>query len=251
MAVFQRSSSDGDEKDGSDSEQQQELIEGKPEIFVKRGKQDLHMGHKPIATTKAATTTAATTATKTKTNHVQKQPPQISGTSSTALWVAQANAAAFGSSKKTVDADSDSEGQIHQNMRPGSLHYEEKGVEDGNGNKGGIVNGNGDDEEYNSSFSFVEEELDVVEHNSQEVVEEDPVAFYLGLPERKITLRFDEYDEMQTCLHINDYTKHEISKCWYKREDYDRMVDLARKTASKAVKREKELREELENMLGS
>jgi hypothetical protein len=56
-------------------------------------------------------------------------------------------------------------------------------------------------------------------------------------------------DEMQTCIHINDYTKHEISRSWYKRDDYDKMVDLARKTASKAVQREKELQNELENML--
>jgi hypothetical protein len=54
---------------------------------------------------------------------------------------------------------------------------------------------------------------------------------------------------MQTCIHINDYTKHEISRSWYKRDDYDKMVDLARKTASKAVQREKELQNELENML--
>lgn len=268
MGVFHRSSPDrgsnsnsGDdntEKDGADSEQksllqqQQQLIEGKPEIFVKRGKEDLHMGHKPIATTNSKAATTTTTPTKTKTNHVQKLPPQISGTSSTALWIAQANAAAFGTNKKMVGVDSDSEEQSHQNKGPESLYYEEVVVEDSNGKKGGDVDGNGNDEEYNNSFfEYVEEEVDVVEKNNlQKGVEEDPVGFYLGLPERKITLRFDEYDEMQTCLHINDYTKHEISKCWYKREDYDKMVDLARKTASKAVKREKELREELENMLG-
>ena len=54
---------------------------------------------------------------------------------------------------------------------------------------------------------------------------------------------------MQTCLHINDFTKHEISRSWYKRADYDKMVDLARKTASKAVQREEELQNELESML--
>merc|ERR1719261_387365 len=69
------------------------------------------------------------------------------------------------------------------------------------------------------------------------------------LPERKITIQFDDYDEMQTCIHINDYTKHEISRSWYKRDDYDKMVDLARKTASKAVEREKELQNELESVL--
>jgi len=66
---------------------------------------------------------------------------------------------------------------------------------------------------------------------------------------RFTTIRFDEYDELQTCLHINDYTKHEIMRSWYKRHDYDKMVDLARKTASKAVKREKELREEVASMV--
>lgn len=62
-------------------------------------------------------------------------------------------------------------------------------------------------------------------------------------PEHVPTIRFDEFDEMQTVLHINDYTKYEINKTWYKREDYDKMVKLARKTAEKAEERRKELEE--------
>jgi hypothetical protein len=46
---------------------------------------------------------------------------------------------------------------------------------------------------------------------------------------------------MQTVLHINDYSNHEISKAWYKREDYDKMVSLARKTAEKVQERHQEL----------
>jgi hypothetical protein len=60
-------------------------------------------------------------------------------------------------------------------------------------------------------------------------------------PEHIPTIRFDEYDEMQTVLHINDYSKYEINKSWYKREDYDKMVKLARKTAEKAEERRMEL----------
>merc|ERR1712025_532462 len=66
-----------------------------------------------------------------------------------------------------------------------------------------------------------------------------------SMEQRRTTIRFDEYDELQTCLHINDYTKNEISRSWYKREDYDKMVDLARKTALKAVKRENEMKQEV------
>jgi hypothetical protein len=46
---------------------------------------------------------------------------------------------------------------------------------------------------------------------------------------------------MQTVLHINDYSNHEISKAWYERKDYDKMVALARKTAEKVQERHQQL----------
>jgi len=77
----------------------------------------------------------------------------------------------------------------------------------------------------------------------EEVIDEDvtTTAGVDDLPPRHITIRFDEFDEMQTILHINDYTKHEISRSWYKRDDYDKMVALARKTAQKVEERTREL----------
>ena len=98
-----------------------------------------------------------------------------------------------------------------------------------------------------SDDSYLEEEVvesedDVLE---EEFVEEDDeyiVEEFVEdeLPPRKITIRFDEFDEMTTVLHLNDYTKSEMNKAWYVRGDYDRMVMESRKIAEKVEEREKE-----------
>jgi len=160
----------------------------------------------------------------------QTKPPK-SGTLSTDLWVAEANNTLDESSQASVTSYEESP---HLGNDPDPIEM---------------------DDEYDINFfDFDEEEVTV--HESSAHMEEhldsfdadelDPAG---SMEPRCTTIRFDEYDELQTCLHINDFTKHEISRSWYKREDYDKMVDLARKTASKAVKREKELREELETVL--
>lgn len=92
---------------------------------------------------------------------------------------------------------------------------------------------NGFEEEVIGDEDFYEEEIIEEEFIEEEIIDE--------LPPRRITIRFDEFDEMQTILHINDYTRHEISKAWYKRDDYDKMVALARKTAEKVEERTQEL----------
>ena len=110
---------------------------------------------------------------------------------------------------------------------------------------------NGPEDEYDISFFDITEE-EITEHtinSGTQSFDAGDLQFTDSIEQRVVTIRFDEYDELQTCLHINDYTNGEITRSWYKREDYDKMVDLARKTASKAVKREKELRDELEDML--
>lgn len=56
-------------------------------------------------------------------------------------------------------------------------------------------------------------------------------------PERTFTLRFDEFDEMQTTIHINDYSNTEIRRTWYKAEDYDKMIQSAQKTVRKVEDR--------------
>lgn len=129
-------------------------------------------------------------------------------TSSQALWIAASNAQA-----KPGAARRSSDGAAGLRRQASSYDYEEES---------GVL-----EEEY------YEEEIIEEEFFEEEVIDE--------LPPRKITIRFDEFDEMQTILHINDYTKHEISRSWYKRDDYDKMVALARKTAEKVEERTREL----------
>ena len=125
-------------------------------------------------------------------------------TTSTDLWIAAANANAQArrpSSRRSSAEGSKISQQLSDQSYDEEEYYEEEVIED----------------------EFVEEEI----------IDE--------LPPRRITIRFDEFDEMQTILHINDYTKHEISRSWYKRDDYDKMVALARKTAEKVEERTREL----------
>jgi hypothetical protein len=50
---------------------------------------------------------------------------------------------------------------------------------------------------------------------------------------RKVVVRFDEYDETQMTLHINDFSQQEIQNVWYKCEDYDDMIRNSRIVALK------------------
>jgi hypothetical protein len=47
------------------------------------------------------------------------------------------------------------------------------------------------------------------------------------------SVRFDEFDEVQMTLHMHDYTKQEVKQSWYKREDYDGMIQLSRALVQK------------------
>jgi len=85
---------------------------------------------------------------------------------------------------------------------------------------------------------YVDEEF--IEEYVEEEVIVDEDDFMANLPPRKITIRFAEYDDMQTTLHINDYTKHEVHKAWFSRDDYDQMVKDSRKIAEKVESRSKE-----------
>jgi hypothetical protein len=127
-------------------------------------------------------------------------------TSSTALWIAASNTQTGGA--KPARRSSDGAAKISRKFSDESFEEIE-------------------DEEY------YEEEIIEEEIIEEEIIDE--------LPPRKITIRFDEFDEMQTIIHINDFTKHEISRSWYKRDDYDKMVALARKTAEKVEERTREL----------
>jgi len=162
----------------------------------------------------------------------KKTKPPKSGTLSTDLWVAEAEADEDGdqSSEFFVPSDEESPTGGKKKSSPDKI-----------------------DDEYDINFfDFSETEETVPSNKTIDHVDSydvDELNLANSMERRLTTIRFDEYDELQTCLHINDFTKGEISRSWYKREDYDKMVNLARKTASKAVKREKELRDELETML--
>jgi hypothetical protein len=54
-------------------------------------------------------------------------------------------------------------------------------------------------------------------------------------------VKFDDFDEMQYTLHLNDYTDSEVKQSWYKREDYDGMIAGARMVALKEEERRNEL----------
>jgi len=135
----------------------------------------------------------------------QHDPPvatSSSSSSSTALWVASANAEAKKQRQRTLSQDS-------SHSVASSSAYS-----------------TGEDSSYYE---------EVIEDFSEDEIHD------VALPPRRITIRFDEYDEMQTVLHINDYTNGEISRSWYKRTDYDKMVTLARKTAEKVEERRKDI----------
>jgi hypothetical protein len=160
----------------------------------------------------------------------KKTMPPKSGTNSTDIWVANAD-------KEPIS--------------------EEFSVASGASVEDESPFGNRENSEYDINFHDISEE-EMTEHtvHTDDSDQDGGDSFDAGeltladsMERRCTTIRFDEYDELQTCLHINDYTQGEIKRSWYRREDYDKMVDLARKTASKAVKREKELRDELDTML--
>lgn len=50
-------------------------------------------------------------------------------------------------------------------------------------------------------------------------------------------IRFNGFDEVQMTLHMNDYTGQELKRSWYRREDYDAMIQLARTTVKKEEER--------------
>lgn len=89
------------------------------------------------------------------------------------------------------------------------------------------------EEEIIDESEYYEEEI------IEEIIEEQAPA---PLPERKTTIKFNEYDEMMTVLHINDYTNNEISKTWFCRKDYTKMNELARNTVQKSEERRKEIK---------
>lgn len=190
----------------------------------------------------------------------QKTLPPKSGTLSTDLWVAAAQIHNNTQSEEFSVAS----GTSVEEDDPFGKHRNPAESEQQNEQQYDPVNrydpADQRSDEYDINFFDIPEE-EITEHtvtsghmddgqmDSFDADELNLAASMDSMEQRRTTIRFDEYDELQTCLHINDYTKGEISRSWYKREDYDKMVDLARKTASKAVKREKELRDELQDVL--
>jgi hypothetical protein len=75
------------------------------------------------------------------------------------------------------------------------------------------------------------------EDDGVEMEEDDNYRYDDFFPDRTFTIRFDEYDEMQTTIHINDYSNAEIRRAWYKADDYDKMIHSAQKTVRKVEDR--------------
>jgi hypothetical protein len=91
-----------------------------------------------------------------------------------------------------------------------------------------------DDDEYYEE-EIIEDEMEVSMLDSDEI---------LLFQERKTSVRFEEFDEMQLTLHLNDYTDHELKRTWYKRKDYDEMISEARRVALKDEERRKQIQTE-------
>lgn len=186
------------------------VADNPPPVFNKHAEgEELLKGHKTQQTKKLSNRNLND---KEKENQKERAPSVGSNhsTSSTSLWIAASNAQAQKQGRERRVSDGDVVNR-RKYAAEDSNEYEDE-VED-------------DD--------FYEEEIIEEEFIEEEIIDE--------LPPRKITIRFDEFDEMQTILHINDYTRHEISRAWYKRDDYDKMVALARKTAEKVEERTQEL----------
>jgi hypothetical protein len=185
------------------------VADNPPPVFNRHAKgEELLKGHKfpPTGRAEKSVPPKLNRSVDLESNHSNGGASNSSITSSTALWVAQANANSSANNGKDRPKVSDN---------PSRKHIDDY-----------------DDEDDTYTEEYFEEEI----------IEEDiPLSAADDLPPRRITIRFDEFDEMQTILHINDYTKHEISRSWYKRDDYDKMVMLARKTAQKVEERTREL----------
>ncbi len=191
------------------------VADNPPPVFNKHGTgEELLKGHKAGTSTKPKSSQIGRSHdTLNGSNHSAGGGSNQSGTSSTAVWIAASNAIAAKNHHHHHGKDRRStEAAIIRQFSSASDDYDD--------------DDDGEDEYY-------EEEIVEEEFFEEEVIDE--------LPLRRITIRFDEFDEMQTILHINDYTKHEISRSWYKRDDYDKMVALARKTAEKVEERTREL----------
>mmetsp|Transcript_17223 Transcript_17223/g.41852 ORF Transcript_17223/g.41852 Transcript_17223/m.41852 type:complete len:640 (+) Transcript_17223:440-2359(+) len=217
-------------------------VDPAPPVFSKH--EDLHKGHKPDQDPNR--------------HHQQKQ--QINGhkpSSSRSHGQSSSTSRDVKTSQRsaTSNKSSSSKSKSH-NTKSSSQSLGRKPSRSGSGTSTSstdlwiaAANASADLESRNALSSSDHSTPSVESYYDEEIVEEN-VDFNgisgqeqeLNLfPDRTPTIRFDEYDEMQTVLHINDYTKHEISRSWYKRPDYDKMVQLARKTAEKAEQRKKEL----------
>jgi hypothetical protein len=74
----------------------------------------------------------------------------------------------------------------------------------------------------------------------EEIVLEDNNNNQVDIDGRKRVVKFDEFDEVQVTLHLNDFTEKEIGKYWYHREDYDGMIEVARSIVQKEEERQQQ-----------
>ena len=87
------------------------------------------------------------------------------------------------------------------------------------------------DEDDGRGISHLDASYDYIE----EVIVEDEEE---GDNDRRtIRVKFDEYDEVQNTIHIEDFTDKEIKKYWYHQKDYDGMIQDAQIVVGKEEQR--------------
>mmetsp|Transcript_7021 Transcript_7021/g.20405 ORF Transcript_7021/g.20405 Transcript_7021/m.20405 type:complete len:277 (+) Transcript_7021:195-1025(+) len=140
------------------SSEQQEEVDLAPGVFHKKGKQELHMGHKPSPVTSAMPTNAREPSSHPPVVIISGKEPQTlnqpallppppplsgNGTSSTALWIASADSSSRSPTKnKAAGSPSSKTKAQHKNYQM----PESAAADDGDGDdqhKGGFVGGQG------------------------------------------------------------------------------------------------------------
>ena len=89
------------------------------------------------------------------------------------------------------------------------------------------------DEDDGRGISHLDASYDYIE----EVIVEDDEEQGDDDDRRTIRVKFEEYDEVQNTIHIEDFTDKEINKYWYHRDDYDGMIQEAQVVVGKEEQR--------------
>ena len=94
-----------------------------------------------------------------------------------------------------------------------------------------------DDEGSYYEEIIVDDDDEEGEYIIEEIIDDDYNNNLPLIPPRRPTkLSFDEYDEIQFTLNLDEYSDTELDDSWYKRPEYDKMVSTAKKLIEKEEK---------------